>query len=216
MKPLRKHAGSADSSATPVADADEIVQIKLWLLGISPMVWRRVLVPASYTLRELHGMFQVAMGWEGIHLFQFSLRAVFYGSAGTSSPDITLAALRLRKGARFLYEYDLNIPWRHELASKPRWCGRRIRVVRIYSLATVDAHAMPMWHHKSVIALFQIVLRLLIDLIALIALGFRQRRATAAEILVLRRQIALYKERGIKPRRIDPVTRISGVTVTIL
>ncbi len=66
-----------------------------------------------------------------------------------------------------------------------------------------------MWHHKSVIALFQIVLRLLIDLIALIALGLRQRRATAAEILVLRRQIALYKERGIKPRRIDPVTRIS-------
>ncbi len=85
----------------------------------------------------------------------------------------------------------------------------RVPVVRIYSFATVDAHAMPMWHHKSVIALFQIVLRLLIDLIALIALGFRQRRATAAEILVVRRQIALYKERGIKPRRIDPVTRIS-------
>ena len=31
-----------------------------------------------------------------------------------------------------------------------------------------------MWHHKSVIALFQIVLRLLIDLIALIALAFPQ------------------------------------------
>jgi hypothetical protein len=66
-----------------------------------------------------------------------------------------------------------------------------------------------MWHHKSVIALFHIVLRLLSDLIALTALALRQRRATAAEILVLRRQIALYKERGIKPRRIDPVTRIS-------
>jgi transposase InsO family protein len=82
-------------------------------------------------------------------------------------------------------------------------------VVRIYSIATVDAHAKPMWHHKSVIALFQIVLLLLTDLIALTALAFRQRRATAAEILVLRRQIALYTERGIKPRRIDPVTRIS-------
>src|SRR5450755_93456 len=82
-------------------------------------------------------------------------------------------------------------------------------VVRIYSIATVDAHAKPMWHHKSVIALFHIVLRLLIDLIALTALALRQRRATAAEILVLRRQIALYKERGIKPRRIDTVTRIS-------
>jgi transposase InsO family protein len=60
-----------------------------------------------------------------------------------------------------------------------------------------------------VIALFQILLRVLVDLIALTALAFRQRRATAAEILVLRRQIALYKERGIKPRRIDPPTRIS-------
>src|SRR5882724_6648820 len=59
------------------------------------------------------------------------------------------------------------------------------------------------------IVVLQIVLRLLTDLLALIALAFRQRRATAAEILVLRRQIALYQERGIKPRRIDAVTRIS-------
>jgi hypothetical protein len=29
-------------------------------------------------------------------------------------------------------------------------------VVRIYSIAAVDAHAKPMWHHKSVIELFQI------------------------------------------------------------
>ena len=28
---------------------------------------------------------------------------------------MTLAALRLRKGARFTYEYDLNIPWCHEV-----------------------------------------------------------------------------------------------------
>ena len=66
-----------------------------------------------------------------------------------------------------------------------------------------------MSHHKSVIVLFQIVLRLLIDPIALTAIAFRHRRAMAAEILVLRRQIALYKERGIKPRRIDSVTRIA-------
>jgi putative transposase len=32
---------------------------------------------------------------------------------------------------------------------------------------------------------------------------------TAAEILVLRRQVALCKERSIKPRRIDAATRIS-------
>jgi len=48
------------------ADADraEIVQIKVWLLGISPMVWRRLLVPSTCILRELHGVIQVAMGWE--------------------------------------------------------------------------------------------------------------------------------------------------------
>jgi putative transposase len=66
-----------------------------------------------------------------------------------------------------------------------------------------------MWHHQSAIAAFRIALRLLTDLIALTAFAFRQRSAMAAEILVLRRQIALYRERGVKPRRIDAVTRIS-------
>ncbi|WP_408845058.1 IS1096 element passenger TnpR family protein, partial [Acidiphilium multivorum] len=32
------------------------MQIKVWLHGISPMVWRRVLVPSTLTLRELHGV----------------------------------------------------------------------------------------------------------------------------------------------------------------
>jgi len=98
-------------------DRAEIVQIKVWLLGISPMVWRRVLVPSTCTLHELHGVIQVAMGWEGIHLYQFCLRAARYGSWEllAFSPEVTLAALRLRKGARFTYEYDLNIPWRHEV-----------------------------------------------------------------------------------------------------
>ncbi|SEF14861.1 pRiA4b ORF-3-like protein [Rhizobiales bacterium GAS191] len=102
--------------------ADAIVQIKVWLLEISPMVWRRVLLPATLTLRELHGVIQVAMGWDGIHLYQFCLRAARYGSweLSASSPDVTLAALRFRQGTRFLYEYDLNIPWRHEVRIEDR------------------------------------------------------------------------------------------------
>lgn len=45
-----------------------------------------------------------------------------YGSSelSASSPDVTLAALRLRKGTRFLYEYDLNIPWRHGVRIEDR------------------------------------------------------------------------------------------------
>jgi hypothetical protein len=93
------------------------VQLKARLLGLSPMVWRRLVVPGTCTLRELHGVLQVAMGWAGIHLYQFRLRAGRYGSweLAASSPDVTLAAVRLRPGARFAYEYDLNVPWRHEL-----------------------------------------------------------------------------------------------------
>lgn len=51
------------------------MQLKVWLLGISPMVWRRVLMPAEGTLQELHGVMQVTIGWEGFHLYQFCLRA---------------------------------------------------------------------------------------------------------------------------------------------
>ena len=117
MKRRPNQALAVENPTAPAADADVIVQLKVWLVGISPMVWRRVLVPTTFTLRELHGVVQVVMGWEGIHLYQFRFRAARYGSRELSaaSPDVTLAALRFRKGARFIYEYDLNIPWRHEV-----------------------------------------------------------------------------------------------------
>ncbi|QRM35462.1 plasmid pRiA4b ORF-3 family protein [Microvirga sp. VF16] len=98
------------------------MQFKVWLLGISPMVWRRVQVPATMTLRELHGVFQVVMGWEGIHLFQFMLRARRLGSLElvARSPDVLLSELRLRRRTRFHYEYDLNAPWEHEVRLESR------------------------------------------------------------------------------------------------
>jgi hypothetical protein len=104
------------------ADDGEVLQFKIWLKGISPMIWRRVQVTATSTLRDLHGVFQVAMGWDGIHLFEFSLRAVHYGSSelGWRSPNISFGDLQIRKGARFSYEYDLNIPWEHEVRLENR------------------------------------------------------------------------------------------------
>ena len=122
MKRRPKQVLQEENPALVASDGDPLVQIKVWLLGVSPMVWRRVLVPADCTLRELHGVFQVAMGWEGIHLYQFRLRAARYGSweLSASSPDVSLVALQLRKGARFVYEYDLNTPWRHEVRIEAR------------------------------------------------------------------------------------------------
>ena len=59
-------------------ESTRIVQLKVRLLGISPMIWRRVLVPACVSLRELHGILQVSMGWEGIHLYYFDIHAVHH------------------------------------------------------------------------------------------------------------------------------------------
>ena len=41
---------ATEKSAIP----QEIYQIKVTLLGTSPLIWRRVLVPAEVTLAELH------------------------------------------------------------------------------------------------------------------------------------------------------------------
>jgi len=41
-------------SASGPEISDAIMQFKVWLLGLSPMVWRRVHVPADFTLRQLH------------------------------------------------------------------------------------------------------------------------------------------------------------------
>ena len=53
------------------------------------------------------------------------------------------------------------------------------------------------------------ILGLVADLIGLLFLVARPRRSIEAENLVLRRQLALFKERGVKPRRIDAATRLS-------
>jgi hypothetical protein len=60
-----------------------------------------------------------------------------------------------------------------------------------------------------VIVLARIVLRLLADLAGLVVLSLTARRSVEAENLFLRRELALYQERGVKQRRIDAATRVS-------
>ena len=55
----------------------------------------------------------------------------------------------------------------------------------------------------------RIALRLLADLAGLVVLSLRPRRSVEAENLFLRRQLALYHERGVMPRRVDAATRVS-------
>src|SRR6267142_2009693 len=54
-----------------------------------------------------------------------------------------------------------------------------------------------------------ILIDLLADMLWWLRLAFRSNQSIRAENLFLRRQLALYIERGVKPRRIDPATRIA-------
>ena len=59
------------------------------------------------------------------------------------------------------------------------------------------------------VALIRIAAQLLADAGWFVVLLFRQTQSVQAENLFLRRQLALFKERGVQPRRIDAATRIS-------
>lgn len=107
-----------DTTAEPWdAESALILQLKLRLIDISPMIWRRVLVAASMTLEDLHGVFQVTMGWRSLHLYRFRIHAVHHGSweLGGEPPDRTLGSFKFRCGDRFAYEYDMIDFWQHEV-----------------------------------------------------------------------------------------------------
>jgi len=65
------------------------------------------------------------------------------------------------------------------------------------------------WHDRLVLSVVSTILRAVAELAGWVALAFRSHRSLQAEVLFLRRQLALYVELGAKPRRLDPVTRIS-------
>ena len=54
----------------------------------------------------------------------------------------------------------------------------------------------------------------LLDFGRLVAVGVRTRRALAAENLFLRKQLALFQERKVKPRRADDSTRWMMATLS--
>ena len=59
------------------------------------------------------------------------------------------------------------------------------------------------------IALLEVSLQLLADVLRFAIVALRPTRVVSAENLFLRRQLAMYVERGVKPRRPDVATRVS-------
>ena len=99
-----------------------VYQLKVILLGISPMIWRRLLVRSDSTIADLHSILQIAMGWTDTHLHQFRIQGRKYGIAqigGIGFRDnphqVRLADLGLRLRECFFYDYDFGDHWQHHL-----------------------------------------------------------------------------------------------------
>ena len=99
-----------------------VYQFKVVLRGISPMIWRRVLLRSDHSIADLHYAIQLAMGWSDSHLHRFHIHGKDYGVAHDGgimfddNPEaVHLADFGLRVRERFLYEYDLYDSWEHDV-----------------------------------------------------------------------------------------------------
>ena len=102
----------------------EIARLMIKLKGQSIRVSRRIEVRLDTRLADLHLMFQVAMGWENYHLYEFQVgRSIRYGvpdpaweDAGLrSAKNANLADLidKAGRNSTFDYLYDFGDYWLH-------------------------------------------------------------------------------------------------------
>ena len=109
----------ADTSSRPGMTA---YRLRVVIAGISPLIWRRLLIPATTTIAQLHAIVQASFGWSGEHLHRFVIGGAEYGIGYAGGPgfrddarQVSLADLGLREGERFAYEYNFSAAWRVDL-----------------------------------------------------------------------------------------------------
>jgi len=116
------------SNVYPLRKPATFFQLRIELDGVTPPVWRVVLVPESICLDRLHRVIQIAMGWQDAHLHEFIIGKVRYGipdpewdAPGSliSEKGIPLAKA-LGSGKRFRYTYDFGDGWEHTLTVEER------------------------------------------------------------------------------------------------
>jgi len=106
----------------PSVSSIAIYQLRVVLRGVSPLVWRRLLVVSETSLGELHEILQSAFGWSGEHLRRFLIHGVAYGIPHLGgivfredARGVPLSRFRLHCGERFRYEYDFTADWKLDI-----------------------------------------------------------------------------------------------------
>ncbi len=97
----------------PEPDIPPVYQLRVVLREISPLIWRRLLVPGDTSFASLHDILQIGFGWDDEHLHRFVVHGVAY--AGGDLAAVRLGDLGLRQTERFVYDYDLGVLWRHDI-----------------------------------------------------------------------------------------------------
>ena len=99
-----------------------VYQFRVVVQGISPLIWRRILLCSDMSLATLHTTLQIVFAWSDVHLHSFRIHGKEYGSPRLGGPSfdgdprqVPLAALRLHRGERFTYVYNFMAHWVCEL-----------------------------------------------------------------------------------------------------
>ena len=66
---------------------DDIVVLRIELEDIEPLIWRRVAVRTSMSLKAVHRLIQAATGWLDYHLWEFTTDHHKYGMLLPNDPD---------------------------------------------------------------------------------------------------------------------------------
>jgi hypothetical protein len=106
----------------PCVSSPAVYQLRVVLCGVSPLVWRRLLVASKTSLAELHEILQTAFAWSGEHLHRFLIYGAAYGvpclggiAFREDARRVLLSRFRLHCGERFRYEYDFTADWKLDL-----------------------------------------------------------------------------------------------------
>jgi len=108
--------------AEPSVSSPAIYQLRVVLRGVSPLVWRRLLVASDTNLAQLHEILRRAFAWSDEHLHRFLIHGAAYGvprlggiAFREDARRVPLSRFRLHGGERFRYEYDFTAAWQLDL-----------------------------------------------------------------------------------------------------